>query len=46
MKTINDFFAAEEAYRVLSTAELKSVKGGEEPPSYPPDPFKKKRIEI
>ena len=42
MKTINDFFAAEEAYRVLTTAELQSVKGGDEPPTEEFDPFKKK----
>jgi hypothetical protein len=41
MKTINEFFASEKNVLVLSEVEMKSVKGGEEPPVNP-DPFKKK----
>jgi hypothetical protein len=41
MKTINEFFASENNVWVLSVVEMKSVKGGDEPPS-DPDPFKKK----
>jgi hypothetical protein len=41
MKTINEFFASENEILVLSVVEMKSVKGGDEPP-VPTDPFKKK----
>jgi hypothetical protein len=43
MKTINEFFGSDENIRVLTMAELKLVKGGDEPvgeQTY--DPFKKK----
>jgi bacteriocin-like protein len=43
MKTINEFFTAEENFRVLTIAELKSVKGGDVPPGEQPDPFIKKK---
>jgi hypothetical protein len=42
MKTINEFFTSENNVWVLSMVELKSVKGGDEPPSDPLDLFKKK----
>jgi hypothetical protein len=41
MKTINEFFASENNFSVLSIIEMKSVKGGDEPPVVR-DPFKKK----
>jgi len=42
MKTINEFFTTEDNFQVLTMVELKSVKGGDEPPVRPEDPFKKK----
>jgi hypothetical protein len=42
MKTINEFFTAEDNFRVLTIVELSSVRGGDDPPEYPNDPFKKK----
>jgi hypothetical protein len=43
MKTINEFFTVEENFRVLTTVELKSVKGGDTPPDEPSDPFIRKK---
>ena len=43
MKTISEFFGSEENIVVLTMAELKSVKGGDEPVDEPTDPFKKKK---
>jgi hypothetical protein len=42
MKTINEFFTADENFRVLTIIELTSVRGGDNPPDEPSDPFKKK----
>jgi hypothetical protein len=42
MKTINEFFVAEENFRLLTITELTSVRGGDNPPGEEPDPFKKK----
>jgi len=42
MKTINEFFATENNIWVLTTVELKSVRGGDTPPDEPSDPFKRK----
>jgi hypothetical protein len=42
MKTINEFFATEENFHMLTIVELKSVKGGDTPPGEESDPFKKK----
>lgn len=39
MKTINEFFTADENFRVLNIVELKSVRGGDNPPDEQPDPF-------
>ena len=41
MKTLNDFFASEQNVHVLSVNELVNVKGGDNPPEEPTDPFKK-----
>jgi hypothetical protein len=40
MKTINEFFASENNVWVLTMVEMKSVRGGDDPPVFP-DPFKK-----
>ena len=39
MKTLNDFFARENEVYVLSNNELITVKGGDNPPDAPGDPF-------
>jgi len=43
MKTINDFFTAEDNFQVLTMVELRSVTGGDEPPPEIPDPFYPKK---
>ncbi len=39
MKTFNDFFAGEPNVHVLSIIELVAVRGGDNPPEEPSDPF-------
>lgn len=39
MKTLNHFFSAENESFRLSNAELTAVRGGDNPPDAPGDPF-------